>query len=260
MTAATAREGGFDPEQRAAFRELLQIFALHVEKHIANRVSRNVLDVYLGSVAGKKVLSGAIDRGAGEAIHAVIWVSDMRGFTKFSDNLPAPAVLALLNAYFERVAGAVLDHGGEVLKFIGDGLLAVFPFKGDESPSTVVERGLSAAMQALSAVEGLNADPPPELMDALAIGPIRSGIALHGGDVFFGNMGTSDRFDFTVIGRAVNEASRVEALTKTLGRAIVLTSAVAKHVSRPLDDLGAHALRGLAEPMRLFSPSEADDP
>jgi adenylate cyclase len=251
-TVATRRAGGFTDADLEVLKRLFALFALHVERHIALRIVGNVLDTYLGPAAGGKVLSGSIRRGAGEPIRAIIWVSDLRGFTDLADRLDGNDMIALLNAYFERMAGAVLAHDGEVLKFIGDGLLAVFPFSAFGDEARAAEASVAAAEEALRAVDRLNADAPPELAHIEGWRPLRSGIALHEGDVFFGNVGAPERLDFTVIGRAVNAASRVEALTKTLGRAILMTEPVARRLDRPLDPLGTHALRGLAEPVPLF--------
>ena len=254
-TAATQRPAGFSDADVEALRRLLRLFALHVERHIVLRIADNVLDTYLGSVAGAQVLGGSIKRGAGESIRAVIWMSDLRGFTGLTDRLTGAEVTSLLNAYFEQMVGAVIAHDGEVLKFIGDGLLAVFPFDAFEDERSAAASSLAAAEQALARVDALNAEPPPEIFGIEGWRPLRSGIALHEGEVFFGNVGAPERLDFTVIGRAVNEAARVEALTKELGRPILITDPVAQRLDRPLDDLGKHPLRGVGAPMAIFSPS-----
>ncbi|QQS12776.1 MAG: adenylate/guanylate cyclase domain-containing protein [Rhodospirillales bacterium] len=253
-TIATRRAGGFTDAEVAAIRRLFRVFALHVERHIALRIAGNVLDTYLGAAAGRKVLAGAIRRGSGESIRAVVWASDLRGFTDLADRLSPPDMIAVLNAYFERMAGAVIARDGEVLKFIGDGLLAVFPLGPDGDVAGPAAAALAAAEDALAAVERLNADPPAALAAVDGWAPLRSGIALHEGEVFFGNVGAPGRLDFTVIGRAVNTASRVEALSKTLGRPILLTAAVARHIDRPMDHLGEHALRGVSGPIAILSP------
>jgi len=265
VTVATQRPGGFTDAEVEAIARLLRVFALHVERHIVLRIVGNVLDTYLGAAAGGRVLAGTIARGSGEAIRAVVCISDLRGFTDLTDRLAGADVTALLNAYFERLAGAVLDHGGEVLKFIGDGLLAVFPLAavGGSAPAEperdAAERALAAAEQALDAIAALNQEPPAALRKIAGWQPLRTGIALHEGEVFFGNVGAAERLDFTVIGRAVNEASRVEALCKTLGRAVLITEPVARRLDRPLDDLGRHPLRGLARPIALFSPRRSGE-
>jgi adenylate cyclase len=260
ISVATRDPAGFTPEHIGAFKRIGRPLALLVDRFIGNRIARNVMDVYLGSVVGKKVLTGSIGRGDGDAMKAIIWASDMSGFTHYADNLSPPDVLALLNAYFECVAGAVTAHGGEVLKFIGDGLLAVFPLEDGNDSAVVAQASLAAALRARQNIAELNRAPPQELTAAYALGPLRSGIALHEGGVFFGNMGSPNRLDFTVIGRAVNAASRIEALTKTLGRDILITEPVAARLNVDLDDLGAHPLRGLDEPLRLFSPRSVDGP
>lgn len=254
-TAATKRPGGFEETELAALRQIFRIFALHVERHIALRISRNVLETYLGAAAGEKVLHGSIKRGDGEPIRAILWASDLRGFTDLADRLAEQDMLALLNAYFERLVAAVMTHDGQVLKFIGDGLLAVFPYSAFAGETEAAEAALAAAEEALAAVEALNGAPPEALARIEGWRPLKSGIALHDGAVFFGNVGAPGRLDFTVIGPAVNAASRVEALSKNLGRAILITEPVARLLSRPLEDLGEHRLRGLAKPLGLFSPA-----
>ncbi|MEM7444422.1 MAG: adenylate/guanylate cyclase domain-containing protein [Pseudomonadota bacterium] len=256
ITLATKDAGGFSRDQRAGLDRVLPIFALHVQRHIALRIAANVLDIYLGEAAGGKVLEGTIARGSGEAIRAVIWASDLRGFTDLADRLSGPEMTALLNEYFGALAGAVVAHGGEVLKFIGDGMLAVFPFSTEVEAVDASRNALAAAEQALAGLAAINETPPEALAGIEGWQPLRSGIALHEGEVFFGNVGAPERLDFTVIGRAVNATARVEALSKQLGRSVLVTAPVAGRIDRPFDDLGRHELRGLAEPMGIFGPAE----
>ncbi len=254
ITVATSREGGFAPDDAAALKRIQGLLALHVDKHTLHRIAGNVLHTYLGAAAGRQVLEGSITRGSGQAIRAVIWASDLRGFTDLTDRLTGPEVTSLLNAYFGILVDAVQGNGGEVLKFIGDGLLAVFPYDDDAGSNAAAEASLRAAEAAVAALSRLNESPTPEIARIAGWNPLRTGIALHEGDVFFGNVGSLDRLDFTVIGRAVNETSRVEALSKQLGREILVTEPVARRIGLPLDDLGKHVLRGLSAPMALFSP------
>jgi adenylate cyclase len=223
-------------------------------RYSALRISGNALDAYLGPNVAARVLAGSIKRGSGDAVRAVIWVADLRGFTHLSDRLQPADIIALLNAYFEVMAGAVLAQGGEVLKFIGDGLLAVFPFESFGTAAQAARAALEAAHQALRGLDRLNAQPPSQLAGVDGWRPLRAGIALNEGEVFFGNIGAPERLDFTVIGAAVNEASRVEALQKTLKRDILITEAVAKHLDGALDHLGAHQVRGVSTPISIFSP------
>jgi len=255
ITLATQRPGGFADADIRLLMPVVSLFALHVERHSALRISDNALNAYLGLGAATKVLSGSIKRGAGESIHAVIWVSDLRGFTDLSDRLSGSDMLVLLNAYFEVMAGAVLSHDGEVLKFIGDGLLAVFPLPAADRGEDAARAALAAARAAMAGLDALNRDPPGTLKATDGWQPLRAGIALHEGEVFFGNIGAPERLDFTVIGAAVNEASRVEALQKTLHRDILLTEAVARHLDVPLEFLGAHALRGVSTPLAIYTPA-----
>jgi adenylate cyclase len=257
ITLATRHPAGFTAADVARLKPVLSLFALHVERHSALRISDNALNAYLGLGAAARVLNGSIRRGVGESIHAVIWVSDLRGFTDLSDRLSGSDMLALLNAYFEVMAGAVMAHGGEVLKFIGDGLLAVFPLPDAEQGRDAARAALAAAHQAMAGLDALNRDAPATLAGATGWRPLRAAVALHEGEVFFGNIGAPERLDFTVIGSAVNEASRVEALQKTLGRDILLTEAVARHLDVDLDFLGQHSLRGVAAPLAIYSPSPA---
>lgn len=256
MTLATKHPDGFPQSAGPEVRNVLDLFALHAERHIAQRIAENAVNAYLGEVAGRKVLSGSIKRGAGEAIRAVIWVSDLRGFTTLSDHLPGADMIVLLNAYFETLAGAVLEHGGEVLKFMGDGLLAVFPISAQTSAKAAAHAALTAAQRARRDLDALNDGALPQLAGIDGWHPLRTGIALHEGEVFFGNIGSPERLDFTVIGPAVNEASRVEALQKKLGRSILITEAMARHIDIPLDHLGKHELRGVSLPVAVYSPRD----
>ncbi|GJL81196.1 MAG: adenylate cyclase [marine bacterium B5-7] len=252
-TLATCCESGFSDSDMRDCRRILDIFALHVERQIVWRIAVNVVDTYLGAVAGKRVLSGEIRRGAGESIRAIIWMSDLRGFSSLTDHLAGTDVITLLNEYFERLASAVINHGGEILKFIGDGLLAVFPVSTDVDERAAAAASLSAAEQALWDVDELNRHPPEALNHISGWRPLNSGIALHLGEVFFGNVGAAERLDFTVIGRAVNEVSRVEALTRQLDRSVLITEPVAQLLDRKFEDMGLHQLRGLSSQVRLYS-------
>ncbi|MEM7123489.1 MAG: adenylate/guanylate cyclase domain-containing protein [Pseudomonadota bacterium] len=253
VTIATKQPGGFTDAEFTAINHYLRLLALHVQKHIALRISENIVTTYLGSAAGRQVLHGSIKHGSGQPIDAIIWASDMRGFTDLAARLTERDMIAVLDAYFDRLAGSVMAEGGEVLKFIGDGLLAVFPFSRFVSEGDAASAAVSAAQDALSVLEQLNEDES-QLSDVDGWRPLKTGIALHRGEVFFGNVGAPERLDFTVIGRAVNAVSRVEGLCKSLDRPILITQRVADLIDLPLDDLGAHALRGFAEPLAIYAP------
>jgi adenylate cyclase len=252
ITFATKAVGGFSKEETASLTGLFKLFALHVQRHSELRISENALSAYLGNGAAAKVLKGAIKRGAGESIRAVIWVSDLRNFTEMSDTLHPADMLVLLNAYFEAMASAVVARGGEILKFIGDGMLAVFPVTdGVEDASRLA---VLAAKDAIARLVSFNADCPA--LQSTEVGPeLQAGIVLHEGEVFFGNIGAPDRLDFTVIGTAVNEACRVEALTKTIGRDLLMTEAVARHLPKEVQHLGEHELRGVSARVSVYGLS-----
>ncbi|MEM6464191.1 MAG: adenylate/guanylate cyclase domain-containing protein [Pseudomonadota bacterium] len=252
FTMATKQPGGFTADQFAVLSGYARLFALHVERHIALKLATNVSMTYLGKEAGKRVLEGSIKRGDGVPINAVIWVSDLRGFTDLSNRLDDALLTKLLNAYFERLVSAVTDHGGEVLKFIGDGLLAVFAYDRFDDQKSAAAASVKAAEQALAELDDLNQNAPSELEDSTLWKPLKTGIGLHEGEIFFGNIGGAARLDFTVIGNAVNAASRIEAMTKSLGRPLLLSQNVAQLLDRPLQSFGSQQLRGLAHPVVLY--------
>jgi adenylate cyclase len=205
-----------------------------------------LLAIYLGQDAARHILSGETSRGHGRHVRAGIFYADLMGFTALADRLPAEQVIGHLNAYFDIVATSVLKHRGEVLKFIGDGLLAAFDIDGG-SPATACCQALHAALHARDGLEAANRDR--EL-------PMEAGIALHYGDVVYGNIGCEQRLDFTVIGRAVNEATRIEALCRTLNRPLLISAAFAKVCAcHPMVSLGHHRLRGVAASQEIFMPA-----
>ncbi|MEM8773787.1 MAG: adenylate/guanylate cyclase domain-containing protein [Pseudomonadota bacterium] len=254
VTLATRQVTGFSDPQFRRIRHLLRLFALHVERHSALRIARNIASTYLGEQAGTRVSDGTIKRGAGDTIHAIIWASDLRGFTSLSQRLKNEDITAVLNCYFAILADAAMAHGGEVLKFIGDGLLVVFELSRFESPAEAAQAALNAAQAALRGVERLNADPDA-LLDVLGWRPLKSGIALHKGRVFFGNVGSDARLDFTVIGSAVNATARIEGLCKELKQPLLMSGEVRKLLEGEFESHGAYELRGQSQPTEVFSPN-----
>ena len=253
-TIATAEEGGFTKQQQGQLDRVLKYLALHVHRHTTRRVAENVLNVYLGHSAGKQVLDGSISRGDGSAIEAVVWFADMRGFTELTEKYSGSQVNKILNGFFEQLVGAVTANGGDVLKFLGDGVLAVFPFQCADTAADAAKAAMKAADEALQNLQAYNANPCEDIRNLNGWLPIRCGIAMHIGEVFFGNVGGQDRLDFTVIGSAVNEASRLEALTKRVMRPVVMSQAVGDLLDIPLDDIGHHELKGFVQPVRVFAP------
>jgi adenylate cyclase len=221
------------------------VFDMYSQRAIVN----NVLNAYLGAKTGPRVLDGQIRRGTGEAITAVLWSSDLRGFTARSDRLPESRTIEILNALFDAQAQVIHDHGGEILKFIGDGLLAIFAIDDAVPVGQATRAALEAATQALEAVRLLGGDP--SMADEP---PLEIVVALHVGTVMYGNIGAANRLDFTVIGPAVNLTSRVEAVAKAINVPIIVTDAFATAFEGPLLSLGQHRLRGLSAAHELFAP------
>jgi adenylate cyclase len=250
MSYVTDRPDGFTAAEIEDMTHVSQYIAIVADMHTQRALSRNVLNAYLGPNTGPKVLAGPIRRGTGEALAAVLWSSDLRGFTERSDRLPGDRMIAILNALFDAQAQAIAMHGGEILKFIGDGMLAIFPLDVAETQAEAARNALAAAFEALASIEALAGDPR-----LAGEPPLRVVVALHVGTAFYGNIGAADRLDFTVIGPAVNLVSRMQALGKALDVPIILSDDFARAYAAPLKSLGQHRLRGLATPHELFAPA-----
>ena len=215
-----------------------------------------LLEAYLGRRSAAQVLAGRLRRETGETIRAVLLYGDLRGFTELSETMAPEAVVAALDAWFDRIAGAVHAFGGEVLKFIGDGVLAIFPI-GERPPSAACD----AALRAVAAAQGRHGPPRRRHAAAQGLPPLPFGMALHLGEMLWGNIGTADRLDFTAIGPAVNLVSRLEGLCRPLGRSVLISGAVAAETTTALIPLGEHVLRGIATPCAVFTlPDEGDAP
>src|SRR6266480_1045317 len=249
VTYVTDRPGGFTESEVAELTRVSQRLPILVDMHNQRAISRNVLNAYLGAKTGPRVLEGQIRRGTGEEISAVLWSSDLRGFTARSDRLPGDRMIALLNALFDAQAKAIHHHGGEILKFIGDGLLAIFPIETPGAAAEATRHALDAAVEAHAAGRGLGDE-----LAAAGEPPLQIVVALHAGTVIYGNIGAADRLDFTVIGPAVNLVSRVEAVAKTLNLPIVVSDEFARAYGEPLRPLGRYILRGLATAHELYTP------
>ena len=249
VTYVTDRVDGFTEKEISDLIRVSQRLSLLADLRNQRRIASNILIAYLGSNAGPKVLAGQIRRGTGEEITAVLWSSDLRGFTERSDRLAGIQVIAMLNALFDAQAKSIVGHGGEILKFNGDGLLAIFPIKSADMAAAAASNALTAAMQAVEVARNLTSDPslPGEP-------PLEIVVALHVGTAIYGNIGAADRLDFTVIGPAVNLVSRIETVAKALNRPIVVSGDFARTYGKPLEPLGRHELRGLATPHDLFAP------
>jgi adenylate cyclase len=245
----TDRPGGFLEREIADLSAVSERLSIIADMNSQRQIAENVLKAYLGPQTGRKVLAGQIRRGSGEAIAAVLWSSDLRRFTQLSDQLPGERVIGILNDLFDLQAKAITGHGGEILKFIGDGLLAIFPVAGPEEAARIAANALAAAQQAQAALGVLHASA-----SAAGEPPLEIVIALHYGTVIYGNIGAADRLDFTVIGPAVNLVSRIEAIAKSLDLPLIVSDDFAHAYGGTLQSLGLHQLRGLDQAHELFTP------
>jgi adenylate cyclase len=248
----TRESGGFTDDAisiidhiRPALNAIAEVFATRLILH-------DTLDVYVGPEATQRILRGEVTLGTGRSIGAAIWYTDLRGFTSLSETLDREVVLGVLNDYFACMVPAVQATGGEILKFMGDALLAIFKFETRNREETC-RAVLGAALQAIEAMDALNVKRA-----AAELPLMEAGVALHVGDVVFGNIGAGSRLDFTVIGPAVNLAARIEPLCRDLGEPILISERFAALAGEGLESLGHHGFKGVAAKYELFRPLRAD--
>jgi adenylate cyclase len=249
-TWSSTAADGFAEDDVAALRRLAPFLKLAVKSAGLARIAGTLAETYLGRDAGRRVMSGRIVRGVAEKIGAVLWYSDLHGYTQISDNSPPEQIIPLLNDYAEVVVSAVHGHGGDVLKLVGDGTLAIFPAGNREEACL---GALAAAVRMRDGVVELN-----DKRAAVGLPTTQVYLALHVGDVFYGNIGSKDRLDFTIVGPAVNEVSRILALSRSVEQDVLLSASFANALGsamrRRLVSIGRYALRGVAQPQELFIP------
>lgn len=246
---ATDRKGGFTDAEIVRLEALSLHLGIVVELHGRASMTRNLLDLYLGPDAGPRVYGGQIRRGEGDIIHSVLFISDLRGFTRLSEEIPLEFLTAVLNDYFEAIMGPVHAHGGEVLKMIGDGILASFRIESEAETGDVCERALGAAELAMQNMALLNRRRGREGKP-----PLKCGIGLHVGDAIYGNVGAHDRLDFTVIGPAVNLCARLESLAGRLDEEIICSAEFVRHSADEFRSLGTHVLKNVEGQVEAFAP------
>jgi adenylate cyclase len=246
---ATDRPEGFEEDDLTLLKAVLPVVSLAMMTHAGHTIAGSLLAAYLGEDAGRRVHAGAIERGSVESVRAVLWYADIRAFTARADTTPGAAVIELLDEVFEELTAALRPRGGQVLKFLGDGMLAIFRFE-KAGGKEICRRALHAAVEAMRAIDRLNAARLEAGKAAVTVD-----LALHLGEVMYGNVGAIDRLDFTVIGPAVNEAARIEALCEPLGRRILVSAdlAAAAQGGARLEPLGTHTLRGVREPRAIYA-------
>src|SRR5580693_9522615 len=245
---ATDRREGFGEDDVTLLRAVLPAFSLAMMAHAGHTIASGLLGAYLGDDAGRRIHAGAVERGSVERIHAVLWFADMRGFTKLADSTPGLEVIELLDEMFETLTAPLRPRGGQVLKFMGDGMLAIFPLPAETQAKTCRD-AMDAAREAMHAMDRVNRARAEESKPVAEVD-----LALHIGEVLYGNVGAADRLDFTVIGPAVNEAARIETLCEPLGCKVLVSAefAAAAGSSNALQPLGHHRLRGVREPRAIY--------
>ena len=248
LSVVSDKPGGFSMTDLDRMFLLQFAFTRIVEVHSLRDTATNLLDAYVGRAAGQRILSGEVKRGGGQTIDAVIWYCDLRGFTRASDRLPRDSVIALLNDYFDVMGSIVTGASGEILKFMGDGMLAMFPVPALSERAATALRAVRAAAAAVDAMAGLNR------RRAAAGDPLaRFGLALHIGEVMFGNIGASRRLDFTVIGPAVNYAARLEKVCAAIDRQVIVSADLAALLpDGEVIPLGRHALKDIDQPQAAY--------
>lgn len=250
FSCATDEPSGFQTEQLRQVFDLLPYLAVAIKSRLTYEVARTVTETYLGKDAGQRVLTGEIERGSAQSINAVIWFCDLRGFTQLSDQLDRNELIELLNQHLETLADPVQERNGQILKFLGDGFLATFDLT-DKNPAIVCESALDAAVAVRANFAGFNQTRREARQPTLGFG-----LALHVGEVFYGNIGTDHRLDFTVVGPSVNEASRIQDCCRPLKQDLLISRAFQEMVDRSryqLTSIGTHELRGVSSSQELFA-------
>lgn len=256
VSFCTRGAGGFTEAHLSAIADVLPFLTLAIAKMSLAHTFREVSATYLGRSTAERVLDGQIRRGEGRAIPAAILLTDLRGFTALADRVDPADMVTWLNEHFDALGDPVARHGGEILKFLGDGFLAIFPVPdADTLPCPVCGGALDAATEGLAANAALN-----DRRRAAGLPELPAECVVHFGTVIYGNVGTERRLDFTIIGRAVNEASRIESQCAALGHALLVSDSFAERCARRLEPVGTIELRGLSRPMRVWTvPAEPSD-
>lgn len=251
ISFTTRQSGGFTTGQIAVVDSLLYYLARMTEVQAVRFLATVLLDTYVGKQSGAEILSGNIRRGHGDTLRAVILMTDLQGFTELSNSLPRDTLIDHLNAYFDAFGEPVQAGGGEILKFIGDAMLAIFPVgRGPDDARDACRAALAAARDGIANVSATNRARAAE-----GLPEIRCGAALHVGEVMYGNIGAGARLDFTVIGPAVNLAARLEATTREFDTPLVLSGDFVRAADIGAERLGDLSLKGFEEPVPVFAPA-----
>lgn len=247
VTFGSDRAAGFEDRHLHLFDAISPALALVGQVHAGRRSIVGLLTTYVGDEPAQRILGGEVVQGIGHTVRALVWWCDLRGFTPLSETLPSQEMLGLLNTYFSAAVDSVTEAGGDVLKFMGDAILAIFRCEGGDCDAAT--RALAAARALLARLADANAERAREGQPE-----IRCGIALHLGPVMYGNIGSPERLDFTVIGPTVNLVSRLAQLCRPLGEPIILSAEAAEAAATPMRPLGSHAFKGIGGDREAFAP------
>jgi adenylate cyclase len=248
VTWSSDRPSGFSGDDLEALQKIQKVFALACKTIIQARISSNIATTYLGDRAGRSVLEGQIRRGDGEHTNAVVWFSDMRNSTMLAESMPSDAYFSLLNSYFEATAGPLVDHGGEVLDFVGDGVLGIFPYSDEAGLAEAARRANAALDETVQRSRAANDERAGQGLERFNFG-----VGLNVGEVKYGNIGIPQRLAFSVIGHSVNEVARIESMTKLLQQPVLSGSRLAQLHPERWRSVGEHKLDGVLEPVELFA-------
>ncbi len=253
VTWCTDRPDGFSNREIESLQKIQRRFAVACKTVVQARISKNIVETYLGTQAGERVMSGEIRRGDGSKTNAIVWYSDLRNSTAMADTMPGDEYLNLLNDYFECTAGPVIEAGGEVLDFIGDAVLAIFPYENVDQKENAIKNATVALRSSRIAHDNVN-----QRRTHAGLITFKFGIGLNVGSLMFGNIGVPHRLTFSVIGPTVNEVARIETLTKVVGENILVTREVAQLDKSAWVSLGEHTLAGVSQKVELYTFASED--
>lgn len=255
LSWTSASPDGFSEDNLALLRMIRAPLCAQLKNLTHRRLVDDILNAYLGTYSASRVHNGQIQRGDGDVVEAVVLFCDLRGSSMLAEHYGLTGFLSVLNDYYEITAGAVLDGGGEVLRYIGDASLAVFPLERYKDRSAACSAALEAAQRAVSRGNEVNCE-----RERRGEPRIEFGIGLHVGTVLYGNIGTAERLEFTVIGPAANEAARIEAQCKEIDETLLVSDEFAQSISRPWRSHGTFELRNIGRPIEIFSPAHTGEP
>jgi adenylate cyclase len=241
------RPTGFTDDELSVLQRIQRRLAIACKVVIQARISRNISEAYLGRQTGHRVLNGLIRLGHGEETRALVWYSDLRNSTGLAERMPGAAFLELLNVYFECAARPAIAAGGEVLAFVGDAVLAIFPITEEAELPALTRRVLMALRASLVVADQVNGERRRAGLETF-----QYGIGLNVGDVMYGNIGVPERLAFSAIGPTVIEVARIEKLTKQVPARVLTTREVASLDPKVWRSVGEHHLEGVGQPQELF--------